>query len=351
VLIAPITVSPTKPLTPTHVKFLLLIDALYRATAELADVTCVYDHRAFATGGQTTGFWAYLDRVLPGADFAGAGEEDIGELYVRYHKENPAPAVRAGGGLHASAVRILEIWREHYRTLNLFDIDLGLHGPPRLPDGELIELLVQRHLCVDGRPVRAPVYLDLTAQGIPLRGLVNPDGQPNYLMCVLGQLVPLAGRYDLTVLMYDRELREDYVLVERVLRAFGATAARFEVDRVPLDGVVASSRRGGWRGYTLDALRSQVDGGTADFRLALRLYLIAVLGKGTAGSFRVPDLRRWVGRARALRTAPADQVPLEPFLHKLSRPTGYVDPYRLTAGLLAKSPRVPVRALLDRVYP
>ncbi|HZN18577.1 MAG TPA: hypothetical protein VFB84_10400 [Micromonosporaceae bacterium] len=362
VLVAPITISPTKPLTPTHARFLLIIDVLYRATAHIADVTCVYDHHAFAAGHQTVAFWEYLDRTCPDADFRHATEEEIGELYVRHHAEGArvpysrlepyVQRARSARWLHPSALRLLDIWRGHYRTLNLFDTELGRHGPPVLSDAELVEVLADRHLCIDGRPVRAPVYLDLTAQGIPLRGLVSAAGQANYLTCVLGQLIPLAGRYDLFVLVYDRGLREDYLLVERVLRAFGARAVRFEVDRVPIGGVAASSRHGGWQGFTLDALRRQVDVDKVTLRLALRLYLIAALGRGASGSFRVEDLRRWVHRARRLKaTTDADTATLSPFLARLARGVGYVDPHRLTAQLLTRSDRVPSRQLLERVYP
>ncbi|MFI5916043.1 hypothetical protein [Dactylosporangium sp. NPDC051541] len=362
ILVAPVTVSPTKPLTPTHVKHLLVTDALCRATAGIADVECVYDHLAYAPAGQTVAFWEYLDRTWPGRDFAAATEEEIGELYVRHHAE-PGPAaddrlapyverVRAERWLHPSARRVLDIWRGHYGTLNLFDPRLGEQGPPVLPVPELIERLAARDLAIDGRPVGGPVYLDLSAQGIPLRRLVSPAGQANYLTCVLGQLLPIAGRYDLVVLIHDPDLREDYVLVQRVLAAFGAQATRIEVARVPLDGVVASSRRGGWAGFTLGALRGRVDAGDHAFRLALRLYLLAVLGRPNAGSFRVDELRRWVGRAERLHAGTeAGDVALTPFLRRLARDTRYVDPYRLTAQLLTRSGQVPVRQLLDRVYP
>jgi hypothetical protein len=184
-----------------------------------------------------------------------------------------------------------------------------------------------------------------------LRRLISAAGQANYLTCVLGQLIPTVGRYDLTVLMYDRDMREDYVAVERVLRAFGARVARVEVDRVPLHGVVAASRHGGWRGFTLEALRDRIDADDASFRLALRLYLLAALRRANAGSFRVEELRRWTGRAAGLRDcATDDTTSLAAFLRELARDTTYVDPYRLTADLLSRSGRVPVRQLLDRVY-
>jgi hypothetical protein len=360
ILVAPITVSPTKPLTPTHLNYLLSIDMLGRATAAIADVTCVYDHLAFADGHQTVAFWEYLDRVWAGTDFRRADERWIGELYKRHHAEPaPAPArrlrpyierVQEQRWMHPSAVRVLEIWQSHYQTLNL----AGPHtaGPmaPRLPDSVLIDELVGADLCIDGRPLGAPVYLDLTAQGIALRALVSADGQANYLVCVLGQLLPMVGEYDLTVLMYDRAMRDDYVMIERVLRVFGARTARVEVSRVPIGGVAVSSRHGGWEDYLLPEVRTAAGGADAEFQLGARLYLSAVFGRGSQHSFTVAELSRWVARARRLLDAPAAGGDPVDFLRGLARGAGYVDPYRLTSRLLGKDQKIPVRTLIENVY-
>jgi len=360
ILVAPITVSPTKPLTPTHLNYLLSIDMLARATAVIADVTCVYDHLAFADGHQTVAFWEYLDRVWAGTDFRQADERWIGELYKRHHAEPaPAPAerlrpyierVRGQRWMHPSAVRVLEIWQSHYQTLNLAGPHTAGPTPPRLPDSVLIDELVGADLCIDGRPLGAPVYLDLTAQGIPLRALVSADGQANYLVCVLGQLLPMVGAYDLTVLMYDRAMRADYVMIERVLRDFGARTARVEVSRVPIGGVAVSSRHGGWEDYLLPEVRAAAGGEDTEFQLGARLYLSAVFGRGSQNSFTVAELRRWVARARRLLDAPAAGCDPVSFLRGLARGAGYVDPYRLTSRLLGKDQKIPVRTLIESVY-
>jgi hypothetical protein len=360
ILVAPITISPTKPLTPTHLNYLLSIDTLSRATAAIADVTCVYDHLAFAGAHQTVAFWEYLDRVWPGTDFGHADERWIGELYKRHHAEpTPAPAVRlrpyiervrVERWMHPCALRVLDIWESHYQTLNLAGPHTAGPMPPRLPDAVLIDELGARDLCIDGRPLGAQVYLDLTAQGIPLRALVSPDGQANYLMCVLGQLIPLAGDYDLTVLMYDRAMRDDYIMVERVLRVFGASTARVEVSRVPIAGVAVSSRYGGWEDYLLPEVRAAASGDDAEFQLGVRLYLNAVFGRGGQNSFMVAELRRWVARGRRLLDAPAGDGDPADFLRGLARGAGFVDPYRLTSRLLSKGRNVPVRTLIESVY-
>lgn len=363
ILVAPITISPTKPLTPTHLNYLLSIDVLCRATAAIADVTCVYDHLAFADGNQTVAFWEYLDRVRAGTDFRDAQERWIGELYMRHHAEaTKAPAarlrpyidrVRAEQWMHPSAVRMLTIWRSHYRTLNLAGPHSAGSTAPKLTDSVLIDELATRDLCIDGRLLAAPVYLDLTAQGIPLRTLVNPDGQGNYLTCILGQLIPLCRDYDLTVLMYDRDMREDYVIVERVLRAFGVRAVRVEVSRVPIDGVAVSSRHGGWEGYLLPEVRAAAGGDDVAFQLGIRLYLIAVFGRGNRCSFDFGALRRWVARTQRLLDTPytpCDGPDPVHFLRELAKGTRYVDPYRLTTCLLSKNRGIPVRALIESVY-
>lgn len=225
VLIAPITITPTKPLTPTHLSFLLAIDVMRRATAVLSDVSCVYHHRTYATTWQTLAFWAYLDTTRPRADYSCMGEEEIGSLYVDSHRhpieldyatvEPNLHRVEQDGWLHPASRRLVDLWEQHYRLLGLADPTMGRHGPPLLPVPEVLDILTHLGLCLDARPMNGPVYLDATAGGRPLRVLVSPEGHANYLVCLLRELIPLAGRYDLVVLAYDRDLRPDYLLVSR----------------------------------------------------------------------------------------------------------------------------------------
>lgn len=131
ILLAPVPVSPTKPLTPTHLKYLLSLDMLHRATATFADVTFVYHHTAFAGSRQVAGFWEYLDRCHPGAAHEALSEEAIGELYTAYNRAGPAPEAdllpvvrRAEAGwTHPVTARLLDIWEGHYRLLGMADPD------------------------------------------------------------------------------------------------------------------------------------------------------------------------------------------------------------------------------------
>lgn len=359
VLLAPVTVSPTKPLTPSHVKLLLSLDILHRATATFADVTHVYHPLAHAGSRQVAGFWEYLDRRHPELVLQRCTETEIGELYGQFQQAERVgyaalePYVRraATGWAHPASLRLQQIWEGHFRLLGMRDPALGRTGPVPMPADELIELLVRHHLCIDGRPYGAPVYLDPTPAGLPLRMIVGPDGHANYLLSTLAELVPQLAGTDDVVLAHDVEIRADYRTIAHVLTGLGARVERLEFPRVPLDGVARSTRYGGWQGYTVDALAEPLvaEFGESAFALGMRLYLIAGLGRTAPDSFSVRHLRRWTQRADRLLTEHRG-VPTDPAdLSVLAGRLPYVDPYRLVTALLSREPVLPASRLLGAV--
>lgn len=364
VLIAPVTVTPTKPLTPSHLKGLLWVDVMYRATGLVADVDYRYSVTSYNTTAQTLGFWEYLDRVCPALDHESLTEEAIGELYVRYQAQPEPPSyaalrpyeqrVESTGWVHPASARMLRIWAGHYAALGLHDPGLTAVQPPGLSLPEALDRLDRHGLCLDLRADGGPVYLDATRFGIPLRKIVSAAGQPNYLACTLRDLLALIGAYDRVVLLYDRELHEDYVLLSKVLEVLGSAVTRETVERVPIDGAVRSSRHGGWSGYTVtDLLAAVADAGDADaIRLGLRLYFIAVLGRGEQESFRMDLLRQAVVRAGRMLAAdpPADPDGVEKILRRSRGTADHVDPYRLTSALLGRRANPPVRDLARAVF-
>ncbi|WP_235502637.1 MULTISPECIES: hypothetical protein [unclassified Kitasatospora] len=365
VLLAPITITPSKPLTPSHLKGLLWTDVMYRATRPLAEVRYRYSHTTYHPTEQTLGFWEFLDRTQGDAAYQDLTEQEIGDHYVAFRAAGERAAARSlrpyadaveQGWVHPASARILELWSEQYRALGLHDPGLRAHQPPGLGLDEMLDGLAARGLCLDHRRIGGPVHLDLTRHGLPLRQIVTADGRPNYLACALRELVPLAGDFDEIVLLYDPELDPDYQLLERILADLGPTVRRVPVGRVPIDGSIRSARHGGWghhhAGPLLTAALAEYDGPAV--RLGMRLYFIAVLGPGQEQSFRPELLRQCLGRAqRLLATGESGQLgtpALAGLLGRHRRDHTYVDPYRLTTSLLGKRAPAPSPELLTEVF-
>ncbi|WP_158841636.1 hypothetical protein [Saccharothrix deserti] len=362
VLLAPITITPTKPLTLSHLKGLLWTDVMYRATAQLADVTYRYSHTTYNVTEQTLGFWEHLDRTLGDVDYSGWTEEQIGECYIRYradeHRPPPsafqpyADAVEQHGWTHPATSRVLELWTSLYDRLGLHDPGLREHQPPGLGLAEMIDRLDGLGMCLDLREHGGPVYLDATRFGLPLRQIVLPGGRPNYLACALRELIPLAAEHDEVVLIYDRELEPDYLLLQRVLSALGPAVRRVSLGRVPVAGQVLSARHGGWQGNTVGDLLDRLTGGDTDdpaaLRLGLRLYFIAVLGQGQSQSFRDDLVVSCLAKARKLLATTPERPDASVSKHR--RDHVYVDPYRLTSALLARHQPKPGPELISAVF-
>ncbi|MGW4891335.1 hypothetical protein ACWEQL_03550 [Kitasatospora sp. NPDC004240] len=365
VLLAPVTITPTKPLTPSHLKFLLWSDVMYRATALLTDCAYRYSHTTYHLTEQTLGFWAFLDRTRGDGHYEDLTEEEIGELYVAYRQDPHRPtaeelrpyadAVEHQAWVHPVSVRVLRWWTAHFSELGLHDPGLLAHQPPGLGLEEVLERLATLDVLLDLRGHGGPVHLDLTRWGLPLRPIVGADGRPNYLACALRELLPLAAEFDEVVLVHDPELGPDYRLLERTLTVAGAGARRFTIGRVPIDGVVRSARQGGWQGYTVSALLGAADGHAPEaVRLGMRLYFIAVLGAGAEQSFRHDLLEQCLRRAAHLLATASDGPTREETAAEVARHRRnhlFVQPYRLTSALLARHrPAPPATALLREVY-
>ncbi|TMR01573.1 hypothetical protein ETD83_14450 [Actinomadura soli] len=358
-LIAPITITPTKPVLPTHAKGFLWLDALYRGTRALREATYLWNTRSACLTGQTLRFWEYLDRTLGHTDFTGYSVHDLGALYVRAHAE-PAPPFSAlrpyaeraeQGWVHPGSERILRAWKEELGLLHVLDPGFFADRPYRLPLGELIDLLAGRGLCLDHRRLGGPVYLDGTRWGMPLRPVVGMDGHANYLLMVLRDLVPRIAEYDGVLLVHDEEIGHDYALVERILGELGARTSRLALGRVPIPGAGGSSRTGGWDGTALDELSALClrHVGHDVYRLGMRLHFINTLRRTAGGPLKPELIRRAMARARKL-LARADGGDPAGELSRHLTPFGWVDPYRLTCGLLTKTAHAPSRGLLDEVF-
>jgi len=358
ILLAPIPITPTKPLTPSHVKGMLWVDVMFKTTSQLADVRCLYSHLTANASEQTLGFWEYLDREHDDVNFDSCDEHELGELYRRYHAESShcryealVPYVRAverGRWCHPCSLRLSDIWRTQAALLGIENLMPAQPHDDTMGIEALVDLLKISELCLDLRAAGGPLYLDATADGLPLRRSIAPDGQVNYLINLLRDLVPQIPRHDHIVLIHDEELNADHVLLQRILEKLGAVVHRVALSRVAIDGVVRSARFGGWRGYTASALIDHSLGAAdlASVKLGMRLYFIATLGKNRSASIDLKHLGRSTRRAATLLAqseagAAGGDVGL--FLRKHGGRKCYVDPYRITTALLSQhAPLCPI---------
>jgi hypothetical protein len=362
--LAPVTITPTKPLTLSHVKGLLWLDVIRKATSELVETTYVWNSRTPNLSAQTLAFWEYLDRTRGEADWAHASEDELGELYVRCHAQAEPPRfdalrpylerVEAEGWVHPASRRLIELWQEQLELLGVEDPGLGVDRAPGLSAEEALALLAERGLLVDHRHFGGPAYVDGARWGLPLRQVVGEDGHANYVLTVLRELMPLVGARDRWLLAFDEELAEDYVLIDRVLGELGARVSRLALGRVPIGGVIRSSRRGGWEGHTLaDLARLCLEHfDLPAYRLGMRIYFIAILKRSSPQSFRADLLRRSLLRAERIIDAPeaaAGDDDYVGFLRERLADGGYVDPHRLTNALLDRHRPAPTRRLVRSV--
>lgn len=372
VLLAPVTVTPTKPLSPSHLKGLLWADVLFRATRLVSDIHFRYRPASYHVTEQTLGFWVFLDSHLGDVDYQELSETDIGELYVRFRTQDSRPAdarlrqyqeaVEVSGFVHPSAERILSIWKDQYSILGMYDPGLSAPAGPRLEVAALIERLEDVAMCLDLRRIGGAVYADASRYGMPLRQILDETGRPNYLACALRELLALCDGRDQIVLMHDPELTADYVLLARVVHQIsGVEVHRLRVGRVPIEGRISSARSGNWKDVDAASLLRRVTDqhGTDAVRLGCRLYFLATLGAESKRSFDWDALFHCVRRAERLLTrAPDDhggpgEAALGPELARhrdLSGSAGWIDPYRLTARVLARHRPPLATSLLKAVF-
>lgn len=314
-LYAPVGITPTKPLTPSHLKGVLLLDFMQRFEGLFTPGTIWHNRRPWDISLQTIRFWDYLDREHSGVDFSAMGEGDIGALYIDCHRNSVLPAadrvaayatrIEAEGYVHAASHRILALWGEVFAALGLAQ-DALFHSVPFGIDQEaVLERLRAHDLLLDQRSFGGGIYLDLTDEGRPLRLLVSEDGLSNYLLAILRDLLACAPHHDNVCLYHDSNIQRDYEALARVLERLGVRCRRIGFMRVPVDGLVLSAKHGGWEQYTGARLLTRVAGGasSAEIRLGFRLYFLHALGLRQPASYSDEGLSACLERARRLLTA------------------------------------------------
>lgn len=311
-LYAPVGITPTKPLTPSHLKGVLQLDFMHRFEGLFTPGTIWHNRRPWDISLQTIRFWDYLDREHSGVDFSTMGEGDIGALYIDCHRSGGLPAadrvaayagrIEAEGYVHPASHRILTLWGEVFATLGLAQDALFHSAPFGLDQEAVLARLRAQDIVLDQRHFGGGIYLDLTDEGRPLRVLVSEDGLPNYILAILRDLLDCAPRYDHVCLYHDANIQRDYEALARVLERLGMRCRRIGFMRVPIDGQVLSAKQGGWEQYTGARLLKRVASGAseAEIRLGFRLYFLHELGLRQPDSYSDAGLGECLEHARRL---------------------------------------------------
>jgi hypothetical protein len=371
ILFAPIAITPTKALTPSHLKALLWADVLYRSTRRVHELHYLANRRTFDVTNQVIAFWAYLDEKgidpesLRSSDLDDVSEDlKITALYVEHHRQRYAPTLAQvhayrqrieDGFVHPVSERLLTLWQEQLAWLGARLPSVFASERLAITAEETVERLSQLGVCLDYRPLGGPLYLDATERGLPLRKLSGGPGDFNYVLCILRELLPIAAQYDAVLLAFDREAEADYMLVSEVLRRAGANPVRLRLDRVPIDGEILSARSGGLARYAVEGLRRELRAYPLEaVRLGLRLYFIAYLGKTAKESISFPLLHRFVRRAATMLESPVSRPATEAvdaMLLDMTQRTVCVDPYRVTSSLMDRGERGELgRSLIGEVF-
>tara|TARA_R110002073_G_scaffold45053_2_gene124647 strand:+ start:65200 stop:66303 length:1104 start_codon:yes stop_codon:yes gene_type:complete len=311
VLYAPVGITPTKPLTASHLRGVLLVDAMQKIRSRIDDVTVWHNRRPWDISLQTTQFWGYLDTHFPDHDYSSETDISLGMKYVRASAasfeasaemlQGYTSGVDSSGYLHPSAQRMLTIWRDVFSSISV-DPDIITRSDAFEDSAEnVMGRLDKLGILLDQRGQGGCGYIDLTDEGLPLRKIVDADGSANYIVAILRDIWMRAQSFDKTFLVYDSSVERDYILLERVLRLTGVECQRCPFKRVPVNGAVLSSREGGWKGTTAGELLVKLrEFSVAAISLGLRMYFLYQLGLRNPTGFDAAQLHRQVEASEKL---------------------------------------------------
>lgn len=306
----PIGITPTKPLTPTHVKGLLHFDALTRLHRAIEPIGVVHNRRVWDMSLQTARFWTYLDLHHGELDFDSLSEKQIGNLYVQFSRdgteiptatlETMIAKVESDGYVHPSARRVLQGWVSHLQRIGL---DTGLlteSSELGISAQDILSKLSTLGELIDQREFGGGVLWTARAGQGATRTLISEQGLPNYVVALLRQAHDLAQGFKTVHLFYDLSVERDFMLIEDFLQAFGIQANRIGFPRMTSNGQALSFRADA-NVVTLGEMIGRYENDYPDLCIALGLRLYFLFLSGLRKSFDFS----WEGLDEALRMAQA----------------------------------------------
>lgn len=361
----PIGITPTKPLTPTHVKGLLHFDALTRLHRVVEPIQVVHNRRVWDLSLQTARFWTYLDRHHHQVDFSALSELQVGKLYVDFSREGTEVAIadleamlariESQGYVHPSAWSVLYGWESHLRRIGLDTGILTESHALEVSTAAVLSTLSAFGELIDQRDFGGGVlWASRTGQGTT-RTLISEMGIPNYVVALLRQIHTLTQGTETVHLFYDLSVERDFMLIEDYLKSFGLRVNRIGFPRMTSNGQSLSFRAGGGV-VTLGEMMSRYDGDYSDrcIALGLRLYFLYMSGLRKSFDFSWERLDEALRMARTLLDTTASEHSPHPLpsshfeWHSLRKNDGAMNVYKAYALLFEKKlPAEKRKALLE----
>lgn len=306
----PVGITPTKPLTSTHVRGLLHLDALVRLHKKVHAVSLAHNRRLWDLSQQTLGFWDYLNQVKGDElDVDKTSENEIGLLYLEYARSGYQAstsrlsalwgAVRDDGYVHPLSAALLRYWIPQLEFIGVDSHSL-LHGAS--PASSIDELTAELKYCdmlLDHRSMGGALYVDQTAYGVAPRTLISAEGLPNYLLGLLCDALHIARSGNPIFLFHDSSVERDFIIIEKFLIARGSCVKRINFPRVTIEGKPLSFREGGGL-YTLSEILMRYKNGfdRREIRLALRIFFLHRQGIKKAFDFDWSALDQCMDQAK-----------------------------------------------------
>jgi hypothetical protein len=351
IAIVPVSITPTKPLLPSHFKSFIWLDILYKCLSHIHRVSVHNNQVLSYMNWQTLRFWNYLDEQFPREDYSNRPEIWIGSNYVRCHQLATAP-IKAGvlyqaykhqiekeAYVHPSAIRLMEIWHGYLAMMRIDPILMGQNIPLPATSDEALSFLHQNNCLTSLESLGGETFMDFTEDGLPLRKLIDADGMENYLLGLIRSLMGISTTLNYVYLLCDDQLIPDFLLLEKLMNRCGVPATKISLGRVPLNGLVSSAKQGGWEQYLFEPFTEKYINRYANrvFALGMRLYFVCTLGKTAGRSFSFKELEDALNKAEQLYAnmpEPVDNEVLEAFLLQATNKNGILNPYNVVKEIL-----------------
>lgn len=309
--IIPVHISPTKPLTPSHIKYIIYLDLLYKINNFVdRDFRFNFNRIFLDISQQTLRFALFLRKNYSDIDFQNKNEMWLGDKYVEMYRRNWIPENQDITTLKLETEQnlkgfnfyeaILNNWISQYNFLGLEEPGYYETSPVCISNKEVIARLKRNSVITDHAQMGEGVYLDLIEYGQPIFKLTDLDVESsNILFNILRETFHFSPKPSRILFLFDQEMYSKYVAIQTVLEKLGYEIELISLSRVMLQDKIQSSRQGGWEGYTLRDIINRVEyRDLSEFRLGIKLYFLKVLRGNGSPNFNYTLLQRYIDKAR-----------------------------------------------------